>query len=62
MSFHLTIPFYAFRLHFQPGFHLSSPLNDLDTFRLNQSLSNLASQYQSTIQKNILDKRSSKVY
>ncbi len=56
MSTTLTIPFYAFKLHFHAGSVLTMPMNDPDALRLGQPLRVVAEQYAEALQKAVLNK------
>jgi len=52
----LTIPFYAFKLHFHAGSVLTMPMNDPEALRLGQPLRVVAEQYAEALQKALLNK------
>lgn len=52
----LTIPFYAFKLHFHAGSVLTMPMNDPEALRLGQPLRVVAEQYAEALQKAVLNK------
>jgi len=56
MSTSLTIPFYAFKLHFHAGSVLTMPMNDPEALRLGQPLRVVAEQYAEALQKAVLNK------
>ncbi len=56
MSTKLTIPFYAFKLHFHAGSTLTMPLNDSNALRLGQPLRVVAEQYAASLQQAVLNK------
>ncbi|NUO02533.1 MAG: ATP-dependent Clp protease ATP-binding subunit [Saprospiraceae bacterium] len=56
MSTSLTIPFYAFKLHFHAGSVLTMPMNDRDALRLGQPLRVVAAQYAASLQQTLLNK------
>ena len=56
MAYKFTIPFYAFRLHFQPGASLLAPLADNNVLRLGQPLRLVSEQYAEALQKKILNR------
>ncbi|MEO0340060.1 MAG: AAA family ATPase, partial [Bacteroidota bacterium] len=56
MAYQITVPFYAFRLHFSPGVHFMSPLRDKATLRSSVQLHDLAKEYELAIQNKVLNK------
>ena len=56
MAFKLTIPFYAFKLHFHSGGALYIPLTDKDAVRINQPLHLMSGQFADQIQQKVLNK------
>lgn len=58
MAYELSIPFYAFRLHFSSGKEFITPLTDLQALRLKRPLRIVAGQYAEALQKKVLDKGS----
>lgn len=56
MAFRFSIPFYAFRLHFQPGLSLLAPLAGHAVLRLGQPLRLVAEQYSEALQRKVLDR------
>lgn len=55
MAFKITIPFFAFRLHFHSGGVLMMPLNDKNAIRLQQPLHLLAGKYAELLQNKVLN-------
>lgn len=55
MAFKLTIPFFAFKMHFHSGGNLLMPLNDKNAIRLNQPLHLLAGKYADLLQNKVLN-------
>ncbi|HKK77242.1 MAG TPA: AAA family ATPase [Saprospiraceae bacterium] len=56
MAFKITIPFYAFRLHFNPGLSFLNPLRDKNVLRTSMELQKMASDYEKIIQEKVLNK------
>jgi ATP-dependent Clp protease ATP-binding subunit ClpA len=56
MAFKITIPFYAFRLHFNPGLSFLSPLKDKNVLRTSVDLVKMAADYEKIIQEKVLNK------
>lgn len=56
MAYKLTIPFYAFKLHFSNGNTIEVPLMDARAVRINEPLHLLAGKYAETFQRKIIDK------
>ena len=56
MAFKFSIPFYAFRLHFQPGASLLAPLADNNVLRLGQPLRLVAEQYADALQQKVINR------
>lgn len=56
MAFKITIPFYAFRLHFNPGLHFLNPLRDKNVLRTSVDLPKVARDYEAIIQEKVLNK------
>ena len=56
MSYPLSIPFFAFRLHFISGGNYLIPLQDHSTIRIEKNLSKVAQEYAEEFQKHVLDK------
>lgn len=55
MAFKITIPFYAFRLHFHTGGAILLPVNDRDAIRLNQPLHLVAGKYAELLQNKVFN-------
>jgi ATP-dependent Clp protease ATP-binding subunit ClpA len=55
MATTISLPFFAFKLHFPPSVNLLIPLNDKSALCINESLSNLATKYQASLQRHVLD-------
>jgi ATP-dependent Clp protease ATP-binding subunit ClpA len=53
MSLPITIPFFAFRLHFSNNLALLNPMTDVQAFRLGKTLKDVASEYQSALQEQL---------
>lgn len=56
MAFKITVPFYAFRLHFNPGLSFLNPLRDKNVLRTSVGLKKLAEDYEGILQKKVLNK------
>jgi len=56
MAYQLSIPFYAFKLHFSNGNTIEVPLMDAQAIRVNEPLHLLAGKYAETFQRKIIDK------
>ena len=56
MAFKITIPFYAFRLHFIPGLSFLNPLKDKNVLRTSVDLGKMAGDYEKIIQEKVLNK------
>lgn len=53
MSLPITIPFFAFRLHFSNNLALLNPMTDVLAFRLGKTLKEVASEYQAALQEQL---------
>jgi ATP-dependent Clp protease ATP-binding subunit ClpA len=56
MAYQITIPFVAFRIHFQSGEQILIPLTDKSVLRVGQSFEVLAGRYAEVIQTKLLNK------
>ncbi|MCI5082554.1 MAG: AAA family ATPase [Saprospiraceae bacterium] len=56
MAYNITIPFYAFKLHFHSGPAFFIPLNDAGTLRMGQPLHLMAGAYAELLQRKVLDR------
>ncbi len=55
MAFDITIPFYAFQLHFSSGGKILTPLTDPGAYRMGQPLHLVAGQYAELLQRKVLN-------
>ena len=56
MAHSISVPFYAFKVHFLNGATFSIPLNDREAVRLGQPLYLIAGKYAELLQRKVLDK------
>lgn len=56
MAFKITVPFYAFRLHFNSGLSFLNPLRDKNVLRTAIGLKKIGEDYERILQKKILNK------
>lgn len=56
MAYKITVPFYAFSIHFQSGIPFYIPLNDQASTQIGQPLHLIAGKYAELLQRKILDK------
>ncbi len=56
MAHTITIPFFAFKLHFHTGGSIYLPLHKKQVIRINQSIQKIAKSYGKELQKQIIDK------
>lgn len=56
MAHQITIPFFAFKLHFHSGGTILSPLSDQQVFRLGEPLYLLAGKYAEQLQRKVINK------